>query len=181
MWRDAARLHAVIAASNAGPQKAPARLSREAADRSPTEDDLDKDQLDQLHAATLKAAEACFEIKKLCATVLVPTATLVALLSDRILNPALFLSALAVIVVFWMADSVAFYYQRKLRNSMAEIWARRASRCNYSHIPVAKPLRPIRALFHGSMSYYFALILIVSIAFGLYGLDVIRPVWRSGL
>src|SRR5436190_23927590 len=42
-------------------------------------DDLDKDQLDQLHAATLKASDSCFEIKKLCATVLVPTANLVSI------------------------------------------------------------------------------------------------------
>jgi hypothetical protein len=152
----------------------------EAADGSPTEDDLDKDQLDQLHAATLKASDACFEMKKLCATVLVPTGTLVALLSDRVLNPSVFVSALAVIVVFWMADSVAFYYQRKLRDAMAEIWVRRARRCNYMHVPAAKPLSPIRALFHGSMVYYLALALVVSIAFVLYGLEVIRPVWRSG-
>jgi hypothetical protein len=149
------------------------------ADQSPTGDDLDKDQLDQLHAATLKASDACFEMKKLCATVLVPTGTLVALLSDRILNPAVFVSALAVIIVFWMADSVAFYYQRKLRDAMVEIWTRRALRCNYAHVPAAKPLRPIRALFHGSMVYYLALAIVVAIAFALYGLEVIRPAWRS--
>ncbi|WP_285750371.1 hypothetical protein [Lentzea sp. NBRC 105346] len=146
---------------------------------SPTEDELDKDQLDQLHAATLKASDACFEMKKLCATVLVPTGTLVALLSDRILNAAVFVAAIAVVITFWMADSVAYYYQRRLRNVMDTIWSRRAQRCNdYPHVPAAKHIRPLRALFNGSMSYYFVLLLVLAVAFALYGMGVIAPVGR---
>ena len=53
-----------------------------------TADDLDREQLDQLHTATVKASDSCFELKKPCATVLVPTVTLVAVFTDKRLNQA---------------------------------------------------------------------------------------------
>jgi hypothetical protein len=58
-------------------------------------DELDREQIEQLHAATLKASDSCFELKKLCATVLVPTATVVAVFTDKRLNEAVFIAGLA--------------------------------------------------------------------------------------
>ncbi len=63
-----------------------------------TADELDKQQIEQLHAATLKAADSCSEMKKLCATVLVPTATLVTALTDRRLDSSVFATGLLIIM-----------------------------------------------------------------------------------
>lgn len=118
-------------------------------------DELDKELIDQLHAATLKASDSCFEIKKLCATVIVPTGSLVALLSDHRLNLSVFAAGLLVITCFWLADAVGYYYQRRLRVAMNVAWQRRADRCEELWTtPSTTAVSPLRAAFNGSMSFY---------------------------
>jgi hypothetical protein len=136
----------------------------------PTADSLDKEQLDQLHAATLKAADSCFELKKLCATVLVPAGVLVATFSDKKLNPAVFVAGFLVIVAFWIADAFSFYYQRRLRALMREIWVRRAARCaeGYDHVQNVAAVGWFRAAFNSSMIYYLVLAVIVGAALAAY-------------
>ena len=143
---------------------------------APSHDDLDREQLAQLHNATLKAAESCFEFKKLCATVLVPLAALLSIFTDKRLDSAVFLAPTLVIIAFWMADSVSYFYQRKLRALMSVIWARRASRCDepYPYVPKDDGVTPLHALFNLSMLYYLALLALVAIAFLLFTVGVIR-------
>ncbi|MFI7159631.1 hypothetical protein [Micromonospora chalcea] len=137
-------------------------------------DDLDKELIDQLHAATLKASDSCFEIKKLCATALVPTGTLVALFSGRRLTTAVFVSALLVICFFWLADAVGYYYQRRLRAAMDVIWRRRAERCEEGWTPPdTSAASPLKAAFNGSMTFYALLAAPVLLALILYACDVI--------
>lgn len=102
-----------------------------------------------MHAATLKASDSCFELKRLCATVLVPIATLVSVFTDKRLNDAVFMSAVLVIVAFWLADAVGYFHQRKLREAMTAVWVRRAARCpeRYDHVPVPEKVGPIAAAF----------------------------------
>ncbi|MEU1965883.1 hypothetical protein ABZ541_19430 [Micromonospora sediminicola] len=137
-------------------------------------DDLDKELIDQLHAATLKASDSCFEMKKLCATVLIPTGTLVALFSGRRLTTAVFVSGLLVIGFFWLADAVGYYYQRRLRAAMDVIWRRRAERCEEGWMPPnTSAASPFRAAFNGSMTFYALLATPVLLALVLYAFDVI--------
>jgi hypothetical protein len=144
-------------------------------EQTTTPDDLDKGQLEQLHAATLKASDSCFELKKLCATVLIPTGTLVSVFTNKRLNPAVFISGLLVVAAFWLADSVGYFYQRKLRNLMAPIWKRRAARLpeNYDHVPSVVEIGPIRAAFNSSMGYYLILAVLIGLGFLLYGMGLI--------
>ena len=144
-------------------------------DPQPVADDLDREQINQLHAATLKASDSCFELKKLCATVLVPTGTFVALFTHQKLDDAVFLAGLLVIVAFWLADAVGYFYQRQLRNAMAVIWARRAARCAeaYDHAPAVVKIGPLRAAFNSSMVYYLLLAVLVGIAFTLFHVGVL--------
>ncbi|TXK39983.1 hypothetical protein [Nonomuraea sp. C10] len=144
---------------------------------SVTADDLDKEQIDQLHAATLKASDSCFELKKICATVLVPASSLVSLLSGQKLNGAVFVSALLIITAFWLADAVGYFYQRKLRANMTRIWQRRAARCpdGYEHIPAPQRVGAFRSAFNSSMIYYLLLSSLVGLAFLLYFLGFISP------
>ncbi|MGW8375864.1 hypothetical protein [Streptomyces sp. ODS28] len=138
----------------------------------PTADMLDREQLEQLHAATLKASEACLELKKLCAAVLVPLEALVAAFNDRKPSLSLFAAGILVIAAFWIADSFSYFYQRKLRGSMHHIWQRRAQRCaeHYPHVPAPGEVSPARAAFNASMVYYLALGTLVCIAAACYSL-----------
>ncbi|MCZ4125293.1 hypothetical protein [Streptomyces sp. H39-S7] len=141
-----------------------------------TADELDKEQLAQLHAATLKASEACLELKKLCAVVLVPVGTLVASFGDRKPGASLFASGTLVILAFWLADSFSYFYQRKLRGAMIPIWQRRANRCigEIAIVPNSGEVSPWRAAFNASMVYYMilgTLFLVASSAYALGWLD----------
>lgn len=140
----------------------------------PTHDELDREQLSQLHAATLKIAESCFELKKLCATVLVPLATLLSIFTDRQLNSAVFMAPIGVIVAFWMADSVGYLYQSRLRARMAKIWQRRADRCYdpYHHVPEDAAVSVLRAAFNPSMIYYLALLVLMAAALVFFVIGV---------
>lgn len=141
-------------------------------------DDLDREQIEQLHAATLKASDSCFELKKLCATVLVPIATLVSVFTDKLLNDAVFLAAILVIVAFWLADTVSYFYQRKLRAAMTAIWARRAARCpeGYDHVPRPAKVGPLAAAFNTSMIYYLILVALVGGVFLAFKVGVVESV-----
>ena len=86
-------------------------------------DDLDKEQIEQLHAATLQVSGNCFELKKLCATVLVAAGTLIVTLNRTKLDHALFIGGLVVAFVFWTADAQSYYIQAKLRTRMKNISA----------------------------------------------------------
>lgn len=140
---------------------------------------LDKELLDQLHAATLKASDSCFEIKKLCATVVVPVGILVATFSRGQLNPAIFGAGLIVVSVFWLADASAYYYQRKLRNLMAAIWSRRSARLNeeWPHAPREGALGPLRSAFNPSMVFYLFVATAIVVSFFLYKVGAIGEMY----
>lgn len=142
----------------------------------PTADDLDKEQLDQLHAATLKASEACLELKKLCAVILVPVGTIITAFGDNKPGPSLFTAGFLVIIAFWMADSFSYYYQRKLRGAMIPIWQRRATRCTeaYPFVPSSGAVGPLRSAFNASMAYYFILGLLFGVAAWAYAAGLLN-------
>ena len=126
-------------------------------------DDLDLKQLDFLDGATSKASDSCFELKKLCATVLAPTVTVVTILTNKKLDLSVFVVGILVIVAFWLADSVGYYYQKKTRHKMDDVWARLADRCDdkgYSSMVPAKTEEPTwsGAAFNVSMAYYALLV-----------------------
>ena len=140
-------------------------------------DELDKEQLQQLHNATLKAADSCFELKKLCATALVPTGTLVAVFTNKQLDISVFAAGFVVVFAFWLADSTGYYYQRKLRASMTPIWQRRASRCTtkYTHAPNTSQVGWFRAAFNQSMVFYGILAALLALGVVLLKCGIIGP------
>lgn len=143
-------------------------------ENKPTLDELDKELLDQLHQATLNASESCFELKKLCATVIIPAGVLVATFSNKELNYAIFGAGFGVILCFWFADAVGYYYQRKLRGAMNAVWARRAARCSEPWpVPTAGGVSKWRAAFNESMLFYLAPAGLTALACLLYVLGVL--------
>lgn len=149
----------------------------------------------QLHAAVLATGQNCFELKKLCATVLVPAAVLVqnftqerASRGEEFLDMAFFVGALLIIVAFWIADGVSNYYQASLRhrmNAIAEQWQKEKGSSAEVRRPLSPPpkwFRPpgapnrafvnvIGTLVNASMAFYLVLFSIDALLFVL---------WKSG-
>ncbi len=146
----------------------------------PTAESLDKEQIEQLHAATLQVSGNCFELKKLCATVLVAAGTLIVSLSDRDLDHALFVGGLVIVLVFWTADAQSYYIQAKLRGRMKVLQRVRTRRLaelsTYGVEGVGLPIdverskqrRIFHAFFNASMLYYFLVAVVLLSAWVAY-------------
>ncbi len=81
-------------------------------------DELDWKLLDQLHSAASQISGFCFEIKKFCVTTtFVVLALLIKFTSDT-LDTSLFVAGALIPLCFWFLDSIAYYYQVKLRGTM---------------------------------------------------------------
>lgn len=137
-------------------------------------DELDTLRIDQLHAATLKASDSCFELKKLCATSVVAVGTLISVFTNKALNTGVFAAGLAVIASFWLADTVGYYYQRRLRSIMDRLILARGQRSSppYVFTPASK-VGPLKAAFNGSMVFYLLLAVLVGFAWLLWGTGLI--------
>jgi len=150
-------------------------------------DSLDKEQIQQLHAATLQVSSNCFELKKLCATVLVAAATLIASFTDKHLDTSLFLAGLLVVSIFWIADSQSYFIQAKLRKRMSQIQVSRTARvsalADYDVSGVGLPaptqdnsrrVAVVRSLFNASMLYYLLLAAMVLTGWLLFLIGAIK-------
>jgi hypothetical protein len=149
-------------------------------------DELDKEQIQQLHAATLQISGNCFELKKLCATVLVAAGTLIASFTSKHVDSSLFLAGCLVVLVFWVADGQSYYIQAKLRRRMRDLQMTRTARVaelndyDVSGVGLPAPLQKddvrsaaIKSLFNASMLYYLLLAALLLLGWLLFLLGAI--------
>ena len=80
--------------------------------------ELDWQLLDQLHSVVLQISTFCFRTKQICLTVDVAVAGILFKFTDNRLDDAIFVAGLLIPVGFWFLDSVAYFYQVKLRGLM---------------------------------------------------------------
>jgi hypothetical protein len=92
------------------------------------QDELDKTSITQLHSVVLQLSGNCFELKKLCVTVLVSAGTLVATFAGWRIDAALLGTGAVVTSFFWILDGQSYYYQEKLRARMKNLADRIAAR-----------------------------------------------------
>ncbi len=85
------------------------------------DDELDWKLLDQLYGVVVQMSNFCFEIKKFCVTTQFIVITLLVKFTGDKLDHSLFVAGLAIPIAFWFLDSVAYYYQVKLRGTMEAI------------------------------------------------------------
>jgi hypothetical protein len=145
-----------------------------------TEDELDKISIEQLHAVVLELSKNCFELKRICATVLIAASTLLATFTNKRLDPSVFVGGLIVVSFFWVLDAQSYYYQEKVRARMKQLSQQRARRAspNVMIDGVGMPLPPtrteetrrIRSLFNSSMLFYLLLAIIDLLVWILYAL-----------
>jgi hypothetical protein len=128
------------------------------------QDAMDRLQLDQLHSVVLQLAKNCFELKKLCVTVIVSAATLVVTFTEHRIDLAFFIGGAIIILFFYVADAQSYYYQEKIRIRMAQIATTLANRHSQQPqvVVVGMPLgqqrlaqsRLLRAFLNSSMWFY---------------------------
>lgn len=146
-----------------------------------TRDKLDEAQIEQLHKAVTQFGANCFELKKLCVTVIFAAATLLATLTAKQLDSAFFVGALIATVVFWLLDAQSYYYQEKLRARMkklAEEIGVRHRLVEYTDgvgMPLSEArenrstfVRAVSALFNWSMFFYLVFACVVAVLLVLY-------------
>jgi hypothetical protein len=88
--------------------------------RRSLDDELDWKRIDQLYGVVTQLSGFCFETKKFCVTTEFVILALLVKLTDGALDRAFFIAGFAIPICFWFLDSVAYFYQVKLRAAMDE-------------------------------------------------------------
>lgn len=122
-------------------------------------DELNWNQIEQLHNATAALSKQSFEIKKICLTLEVASLTLIAKFLNNNLDLSLFVTGLIIPVFFYLLDTMTYYYQDKLRSKM--IKEENIIRVRYQEEEKENPhnsWRLLRSFFNHSHWIYLALI-----------------------
>ena len=133
------------------------------------EDELDWASVGQLHEATLQISKSCFEFKKICVGLIGAALAVLVKLTENNLDHSYFVISLLICFGFWIADFSAYYFQRKIRNTMNKklcAIAERNAINNYSDDELE--VSWINAAFNHSMALYFALATLVIVSWVAY-------------
>ncbi|MCD9498408.1 hypothetical protein [Photobacterium carnosum] len=132
-------------------------------------DEMDWVEVNQLHEATLKISQNCFEFKKLCVALIGIAAVALGKLTSNTLDPSYFVVPFLIAFGFWIADFTAYYYQRVTRKRMSvrlHAIAIRNQLSNESFLSV--DVSWFNSMFNLSMSLYFILMSLSLFAFILF-------------
>lgn len=125
------------------------------------EDELDWVIVNQLHEATLQISKSCFEFKKICVGLIGVSLTLLVKLTDSKLDYSYFIIPLLICIGFWIADSSAYYFQRKTRIAMNRKLISIANRNSIDKYQAEQlTVTKLSAAFNHSMSLYYILSII---------------------
>ena len=121
-------------------------------------DEIDWVEVEQLHEATLKISQNCFEFKKLCIALIGVAAVALVKLTSNNLDPSYFVVPFLIAFGFWIADFTAYHYQRVNRKRMNARLQTIATRNTVTESDI-KPVEVnwFRSMFNLSMSLYFVL------------------------
>jgi hypothetical protein len=132
---------------------------------------LDQNSINQLHAAVLQVSQTCYDIKKLCATIIGSVVAGVVGLAQvqpdvRISYP-FFLVGVAISTFFWFLDAQNYLLQRRMRERMKELSDNIARRSGFMMLvdgvgmPISSNSKKTNALikstFNSSMIFYYLL------------------------
>lgn len=132
-------------------------------------DDLDLNEIDQLHNAVLQMSKSCFEYKKICVGLLGAAIALIVKFSDEPLTNTLFVIAIAIVISFWLADSTAYYYQTATRKRMNNIRLEIAERNEIDNYTVKNlKLSVVSSLFNGSMILYYSMVALILLGWAIF-------------
>lgn len=138
-------------------------------------DEIDWVEVEQLHDATIKISQNCFEFKKLCIALIGVAAVALGKITSDSLDPSYFVIPLLIAFGFWVADFTAYYYQRVTRKRMSARMQAIATRNNVTESDIkVLEVSWFSSMFNLSMSLYFVLM-----ALSLIGLTALLKGWIS--
>lgn len=126
-----------------------------------TNDVIDWKIVDQLHDATLKISNDCFEYKKLCVAVVAGVIALMVKFGSEDNLEFVFAVCGLVCLGFWFSDSTAYFYQRSLRRRMTEKINKIAERNGAALEENIEAPEMWSSMFNRSMSLYFVLLAVI--------------------
>jgi hypothetical protein len=85
------------------------------------DDELDWKLIDQLYGIVSQISGFCFETKKFCVTTEFVVLAFLAKFTANKPDHSIFVAGLAIPLCFWLLDSVAYFYQVKIRGAMESI------------------------------------------------------------
>lgn len=146
------------------------------------EDELDWNLLNQLHNVVLQLSNFTYHTKQICLTVEIGITGLLFNLTGNKLDVSVFIASLIIALSFWFLDSVAYYYQVKIRSGMTQIQekirARNKEKIIYSgdfkriieeeRITRSQLRKFFDAFFNNSMWFYYLLVGIILILWYLF-------------
>lgn len=136
--------------------------------------------IDQLHNAVIQISGVCFELKKFCISIIFIAVTLIVTFTSKNLDNFIFLAIYTIIFSFWLVDSIAYYYQVKLRSAIdlklkkireacsAESVENGEDTIEDSRVNKSKLRILIDSFINYSMFVYLILFILNSIIFGLF-------------
>ncbi|WP_017299077.1 hypothetical protein [Nodosilinea nodulosa] len=139
--------------------------------RNEFQNSLDRDSINQLHAALLQVSQTCYDIKKLCATIIGSVVAGVVGLAqvqpDVRVEYSFFLIGAAISSFFWFLDGQNYLLQRKIRLRMKELANNIAERSGFVNLvdgigmPIARRSKQdnllLQSAFNHSMVFYYLL------------------------
>jgi hypothetical protein len=118
-------------------------------------------EIDQLDVAILQFSKNTLASKKLCATLLVGIISIISQITKDCFDIYFFISCGLTLSVFWVIDSISYYYQQKLRVRMTEI-ANELKKNDAKFIGFGMPLQKVdkkvlwkMAFFNNSQWFYY--------------------------
>jgi len=125
-------------------------------------DEIDHAKADQMHAAALQISKTCFDLKKLCVSVLGASMALLVKFTEDSVDHSLFAVGIVLVLGFWVSDATAYFYQKALRVAIDDRFKAISERNGdeYATTSTAPELR--KSLLNMSMSLYFILLAILA-------------------
>ena len=126
-------------------------------------DNIDWKIVDQLHDATLRISNDCFEYKKLCVAVVAGVIALMVRFGSEDNLQFVFAVCGLVCIGFWFSDATAYFYQRSLRKKMTEKINSIAARNGAPVEPRLENPTMAVAFFNRSMALYVVLLFVIGL------------------
>lgn len=123
---------------------------------------------EQLHNATLNFSKTCFELKKLCVTIIMGIITISISLNEDIPELVLMCIIATITILFYILDVFTYYYQDSLRSKMFFL---EKTFKDTNNLPQEagnnkhEKRRKLRSLFNWSMLIYLLIIAFDVIAY----------------
>ena len=125
-------------------------------------DEIDHAKADQMHTAALQISKTCFDLKKLCVSVLGACMALLVKFTENHVDHSLFAIGIILVIGFWLSDATAYFYQKSLRVAIDGQFKAIAERSGAEYALSASSPAVKRALFNMSMSLYFVLLSVLA-------------------